>query len=132
MMNIFSKIYIFAVSMIFSFSITQSVAQGTNQSTCKSTDIPKVVKPIENYDIVATNVATVEAALAFSGKNLVYSISAHPKNKKNIVSIDSKTGVVKVDAVKQDKFDITVKAKNHCGSAAWFNVNWRDGDAYIP
>ncbi len=86
-------------------------------------DIPKVVKPMQNWDIIATNTGTIATAAIFSGDKLTYSVTAHPKNSKNKVTINKTTGVIQVKAERKDDFDITVKAKNSCGMVTnKFNV----------
>lgn len=100
-------------SLIFCLSTTV-------YATC---DKPKVIKHLENYSIIATNRATINTAFAFSGTHLNYSISAHPKNPKNRIKVNTATGQIKITAEKQDQFDIKVKAKNTCGAVtAGFNV----------
>ena len=92
-------------------------------STCNNENTPKVVKPMENWDIIATNTGTIHMSAVFSGDKLAYSIAANPTNKKNKVTINKKTGDVKVVAEKKDNFDVTVQAKNTCGKVSnKFNV----------
>jgi hypothetical protein len=84
---------------------------------------PKVIKPMQNWDIIATNTGTIATATIFNGDHLTYSIAAHPKNTRNKVTINKITGIIQVNAEKKDDFDITVKAKNLCGTVSnKFNV----------
>lgn len=84
---------------------------------------PKLEAEISDYEIIATNVGTIESATAFSGTALQYSVCSHPRNRKNKVIIAKHTGIIKIQAVKRDNFDICVKAKNSCGVAITkFNV----------
>ena len=86
-------------------------------------EAPSVEKRLENYDVIATNVATIPTAFAFRGDHLTYAVSAHPKSKSNKVIIDAKTGVILIKAEKKDLFDVIVKVKNSCGlTSAKFNV----------
>lgn len=97
-----------------------SAAHATASANCT---LPKVIKPMQNWDIIATNTGTIATAAVFSGDKLTYSVSAHPNNSKNKIKIDKVTGVIQVKAEKKDNFDITVKAKNACGKVAnTFNV----------
>lgn len=90
---------------------------------CTSEDIPKMMDPIKDWDIIATNTAIISTDEHFNGKNLRYSVSAHPNNTHNKIRIDAKTGKITIIAESQDHFDVIVKAKNACGSAsATFNV----------
>lgn len=100
-----------------------SPSLNTAQLPCNKTDAPKIIKPMENWDIIATNTGTIDMAAVFSGDKLTYTFSAHPSNLKNIVTIDKVTGVIQVKAEKRDNFDITVKASNACGAVSnTFNV----------
>jgi len=93
------------------------------QPHCNINDAPKVIKPMENWEIIATNTGTIAMANVFSGNKLTYTLSTHPKNSKNRVTIDKVSGVVRVKAEKKDNFDITIKASNLCGAVAnTFNV----------
>lgn len=86
-------------------------------------DKPTVIKPMQDYDIIATNTGNISMAPVFSGDKLVYDFSAHPTNKKNKISINHKTGVLKIKAEKKDHFDVTVNAKNQCGTVSnTFNI----------
>jgi hypothetical protein len=90
---------------------------------CTSEDVPKIVDPIKDWDIIATNTAIISTNEHFSGKNLRYSVSVHPTNAHNKIHIDAKTGKITIIAESKDHFDVIVKAKNTCGSAsATFNV----------
>ncbi|MEO8401254.1 MAG: hypothetical protein ABI597_05575 [Gammaproteobacteria bacterium] len=90
---------------------------------CKQGDAPEMVSPIKDWEIIATNVATISTAEHFKGEALSYTVVAKPKNIHNKVSINAKTGQIRVKAEAKDQFDILVKAKNSCGSVlAKFNV----------
>lgn len=91
-------------------------------------DIPKVIRSLPDWDIIASNVATFSVAKAFSGSNLVYSLSCTP-DARNIVTIDPKTGEIHIKARVRDQFDITVTAKNACGSAST-NLNVEIDEEY--
>ena len=94
-----------------------------SQPPCTKSDTPAVIKPMENWDIIATNTGAIAMAKVFSGKKLSFRVSAHPSNAKNKITIDKTTGVIQVKAEKKDNFDITVKASNSCGTASnTFNV----------
>lgn len=85
--------------------------------------VPKVVNPMANYTIVAGNVAVITMGSTFSGENITFTVSAKPGNAKNAVTIDAKTGVVRVKAEATDTFDVKVTANNACGSVSdIFNV----------
>src|SRR5476649_2299817 len=104
-----------SLSFILAIFINPSAFAETTIRTgkhCLKADVPKVIKPMENYDIIATNTATIAMAPVFAGNNLTYNVSTHPRNKQNIVTINKQTGVIQVVAEKKDQFDITVKAKN--------------------
>lgn len=95
----------------------------TAQHPCNKKDAPRVIKPMENWDIIATNTGTIDMSAVFSGNQLTYAITAHPSNLKNRVTINRKTGIIQVKAEKQDNFDIVVKAGNSCGTTSTtFNV----------
>lgn len=90
---------------------------------CKPGSTPTFIKTIGDYDIVAGNVASIAVASSFKGDHLSYSVSSHPKNKLNKVSINAKTGDIRIDAKANDKFDVMVSATNTCGHTdAKFNV----------
>ena len=85
-------------------------------------DMPRVVKPMEDYTIIAPNTANIDTSPTFSGSRLKYSYSANAK-QQNIVKIDKDKGVVTVIAEKKDNFNIAVTATNACGIAVTkFNV----------
>ena len=88
-----------------------------SQFHCNKSDVPRVIKPMENWDIIATNTGTIAMGTVFSGNKLTYSVSAHPKNSKNKITINKTTGIIHVKAERKDDFDVTVKAKNLCGAA---------------
>jgi hypothetical protein len=114
------------VLLASSFFISPSFAYTTNTTPpvgCQKDNMPRVINPMVDYDIIATNIGKIDASTIFSGQQLVYSIAAHPANAKNIVTIDKSTGIINVKAEKKDKFDIVVQAKNGCGKAEnKFNV----------
>jgi len=84
---------------------------------------PKIVKPLIDWAINAPNTAVIPTEETFTGTNLTYSVSAHPFNPKNIVSINPQSGEIHINAKLEDQFNVTVKAKNACGMAsATFNV----------
>ena len=90
---------------------------------CNKNDVPTLVKPMANWDIIATNEGTIDMAAVFSGNELTYTVSAHPKNSKNKVTINKATGIIQVKAERKDNFDVTVKVMNLCGTASnTFNV----------
>ena len=92
-------------------------------TACQGLPPPEIIKKIENYEIIAFNIATINASLSFSGKDLSYTVQADPTNKKNKVAVGSKTGLINIKAEAEDQFDVKVTAKNKCGSAtAVFNV----------
>ena len=98
-------------------------AKETKVFTCNKHGLPTVMKSIKDYDIVASNTATISASQAFKGEEIIYAVSAKPTNKKNKVSIDSETGDIQIDAQAKDKFDVKVTAKNICGEVSTtFNV----------
>jgi hypothetical protein len=100
-----------------------TVANAAKLDCSNKANVPSMVKRMDNWDIIATNVATIIMTKVFSGNELTYSVSAHPKNAKNKVTIQNKTGIVRVKAVHKDNFDITVTATNSCGAIAdTFNV----------
>jgi len=114
---ILCSLFCMLASPHLAFAITGS------PTTCRQEESPKVIKPMENYDIIASNTGTIAMAPVFSGQHLTYSVSAHPHHRINKVTISKDTGVVSVKAEKKDNFDITVKVKNACGSAInTFNV----------
>lgn len=84
---------------------------------------PKAVKPIENWDIIADNLALIKIAPYFKGSKLSYSISYNNIKLKNSVTIDKDTGEIKINAQIRDNFDLKVTAQNSCGAVATtFNV----------
>lgn len=108
-------------SLIFSMPANHLANQGS--FACSSKTRPKVMKSIADWDIIATNVAHINAASAFTGDHLVFKLVAKPKNKKNLVTINPKTGKIRIQAEARDQFDVKVTANNHCGGASTsFNV----------
>lgn len=103
----------------------QLQARSTNLEVpfCSKSNTPKNILPIANWDIIAGNVASFSITNNFSGDQLAYSISAHPTNPINKVSISPKTGSITIKAEAKDNFQVTVTVKNPCGqSSATFNV----------
>lgn len=82
---------------------------------CKTKAAPTIKKHMEDWDIIATNTGNIDMAPVFSGDDVTYTLSAKPKNKKNIIAINKQTGAITVTAEKKDNFDVTVTAKNSCG-----------------
>lgn len=122
-MKKYGQIIFVFLSVLCCLNTAYSLTPQKSTAACQASDIPKVIKKLENYDIISSNVSSIATAFAFSGNQLVYSVSAHPKHKINKVTIDSKTGQIRVDAEKRDLFDVFVKVKNSCGSATTkFNV----------
>jgi len=116
------KLGLIATTIILSLSLSPAQA-ATNKVNCKDTDIPTFIKKIEDYDIIANNTAKINTADAFRGKQLTYQIHYKVKNRENKVNINSKTGLLLIDAERTDSFDIKIIAKNACGSASTtFNV----------
>lgn len=90
------------------------------EDTCKK---PELIKPIDNWDIIATNVADINTALYFKGSDLNYSLTFKQIKAPNKVAIDEQSGTIKINAETGDNFDLTVTAKNFCGSVtSTFNV----------
>lgn len=109
--------------VLFAFISLAHAATIPVPTHCNKSDAPKVVKPMGNWDIIATNVGTIATAAVFSGHQLTYTVSAHPSNSENKVAIDKLTGIIHVKAERKDNFNITVNAKNPCGSVSnTFNV----------
>jgi hypothetical protein len=59
-----------------------------SQPTCKDGDAPAVVKPMENWEIIATNTGKIKMSPVFYGDNLAYTLLTHPTNRKNLVTIN--------------------------------------------
>jgi hypothetical protein len=119
-MKLFSAL-IATTSLLVSFNST--VLAGTPPTPCQQGEAPKVIKPMADYDIIATNVGSIEMGKVFSGNHLTYSVKAKPANKNNTIKINKDTGMVAINAEKKDKFDVIVKATNPCGSVTnKFNV----------
>lgn len=84
---------------------------------------PELIKPIENWNIIASNVVNINTALYFKGSELSYSASYQQIKTPNKADIDEHTGEIKINAETKDNFDLTVTVKNYCGSAtSTFNV----------
>lgn len=107
-------------------SVPAQEAQITDNMTtsCQAGDVaPKEVNSIANYEIIAGNVTTINAAPTFEGKDLTFAVAAKPSNHKNKIMIDERKGTVRIQAEAKDSFDVTVVAKNACGAASSvFNV----------
>ncbi|ARM32375.1 hypothetical protein B0B39_02005 [Legionella longbeachae] len=73
---------------IFISLISSLVFANHDTNSCK----PQVATPIKNWEVVAFNTAEIPTSQAFQGKNLIYSVKAHPHNKVNQVTIDSNNG----------------------------------------
>jgi len=88
-------------------------------STCVP---PSLNKKLQDYEIIAGNVAKIPTVDGFKGLNLEYSYSA--KNKKsNLLKMDKTTGLLIIRADKKDSFDVHVRAGNSCGTVStMFNV----------
>lgn len=84
---------------------------------------PRLIKSIENWDIIADNTAQIKLAPYFSGEHLTYSLSYKHLKKSNRVTINSHSGELMIDAQKRDNFDLKITASNPCGVAKGkFNV----------
>ena len=92
-------------------------------SNCNKNTIPKLIKKLENYEIIATNTATIPTKEAFRGEKLSFHLQAKKHHRANKLRINHKTGKLTVIAEKQDQFDVKIIAKNACGSAQTiFNI----------
>jgi hypothetical protein len=76
---------------------------------------PTLLAPLPDLEVGGTT--TADAAFAFGGNNLVFSVvtNATPPNG---ASIDPSTGVMTITQVGADPFQVTVTATNACGSAS--------------
>ncbi|WP_298627242.1 cadherin repeat domain-containing protein [uncultured Legionella sp.] len=84
---------------------------------------PQLIKPIEDWDIIASNKAVIKISSYFKGSELTYSLTHNNINAANKVSINEKTGEIKIVAESRDNFDIKVNATNSCGEVnSTFNV----------
>lgn len=84
---------------------------------------PVLLKPLDNWDIIAVNTANIETAPHFSGSYLSYSISLKNPKAENKVSINKDTGEIMIVAQTKDDFDVLVTAENACGTAtSSFNI----------
>lgn len=96
---------------------------GVNAATEDACKKPELIKPIDNWSIIATNVANINTALYFKGSDLKYSLSFQQIKAPNKADIDEYSGTIKINAETRDNFDLTVTAKNFCGSVtSTFNV----------
>jgi hypothetical protein len=103
--------------------IALTLALIINPAYADSCTAPKFVKKIENYEIIATNDSTIETKDAFSGDDLSYKIQVKPKDRRNLIVINTTTGTIKIKAEAKDNFDVSVIANNKCGTASTsFNV----------
>lgn len=106
---------------IFLFSFFTSISYAASTS-CQGLK-PLLVKPIENWDIIAVNKANIDLAPYFSGGNLIYAVTHNPIKKDNTVSMNPHNGILMIDAQKRDDFDLKITATNRCGVASsQFNV----------
>jgi hypothetical protein len=80
-----------------------------------STDTPSVIKHLNDYKIVATNMGVLQTSGAFHGKHLVFSVSAKPNKKDNELAINPRTGELVISAGSVDKFEVVVNVVNSCG-----------------
>jgi len=84
---------------------------------------PKVIKRMPNWQIITTSVATISAASTFKGTNLRYSIS-YESSPSNDIDINTKTGVITVNAISKEDIDVKLIAQNDCGIAKdVFNIH---------
>ncbi|KTD17265.1 cadherin repeat domain-containing protein [Legionella jordanis] len=108
---------------IFALLLVLVSTMATANIACDKFQKPKLIKSLDNWDIIATTKAEIKIAPYFSGDDLSYSISYHAINPRNNLSIDAHSGVISVDAEAQDNFDLRVTAKNACGLASGrFNI----------
>lgn len=115
------QLRLIGMSIILSLSISSTLAAAS--PICKNGGMPTLANKIENYDIIATNTAKINTAQAFSGQDLHYQINYKVTNRENKLSINHNTGLLLIKAARKDLFDITVTAKNACGSVSTtFNV----------
>ena len=84
---------------------------------------PQIAKKLADWAIISNNTADIPTSEAFTGNNITYFVTAHPHNKANTVSINSQNGIIKINAVSKDNFDVVVQASNDCGDTSMtFNV----------
>lgn len=115
----FKKIIVFILLSCTSAAFAMS-------SACNQ---PQLIKKIENWAIVSGNIAYISTLPTFSGSDLTYSVSAHPKNKLNNVTINRQTGKIRIKADGRDNFDVVVRAVNECGQiSTTFNVQVDEED----
>jgi len=109
--------------LIVLFAVTSHSFANEGMDLSSACQQPKQIQKIENWAIVAYNVAYISTSKAFAGNDLTYSVLAHPQNSKNQVSINRQTGKIRINADGRDKFDVVVSATNACGRvSATFNV----------
>lgn len=108
--------------MLFMSSIGFA-AEESESRQCAPEDIPKLIHPIDNWHMVLGNTSQISASDAFSGNKILYSISALVHDPNNKVMINRRNGIVRIEAVSKEEFEVTVTATNPCGNAsAVFNV----------
>ncbi len=89
---------------------------------CRMGEAPEVIHPMENWDVISGNTATIKAGGSFSGIDLTYKVYAK-NNPQNRVKINPKTGTVNITGATRDAFDVKVVAMNYCGQTPMtFNV----------
>jgi hypothetical protein len=94
-----------------------------NPDKCDPNTMPKNVKQLKDYMMIANNDSSIPASEAFSGSDLRYRLKAKPTDKHNKIQINKDTGEIMVKAKAEDKFNVIVIAKNQCGHAdAKFNI----------
>ncbi len=90
---------------------------------------PRLIKPVEDWSIIAYNKVYIKTSSYFSGSDLAYSLSFKNINDKNTVSINKKTGEISIDATTTDNFNLKINANNACGTASnVFNVQIDEED----
>src|SRR5690606_6383461 len=93
-------IYSLSPGMIFAQEISDKTIANRDVSTknCTKIDVPKVIKPLEDWTIIAGNVTSVSTAEAFSANQLIFSTICQLKKPENIVTINPETGLIKIKA----------------------------------
>lgn len=92
-------------------------------SLCDTLSKPKLIKPIENWEIIAGNMAYIKTAPYFQGNNLIYYLSYDKIKPSNSAVINPQTGELRINAESKDNFNLTVNVQNHCGKVEnSFNV----------
>ncbi len=84
---------------------------------CDPNTMPKNVKQLKDYMMIANNDSSIPANEAFSGSDLRYRLKATPTDRHNKIKINNHTGEILVKAKAEDKFNVIVIAKNQCGRA---------------